>query len=42
MFLSNSFNGVIPEMDLNDEDKNFIALVNRELKTYVKNMEEIR
>ncbi|XP_031574000.1 methionine--tRNA ligase, cytoplasmic-like isoform X2 [Actinia tenebrosa] len=42
MFLNNNFNGVVPEMTLNDEDKNFVALINRELKTYVENMEKIR
>lgn len=42
MFLNNNFNGIIPNMDLKDEDKNFIALVNRELKSFVDNMEKIR
>ena len=42
MFVLNNFGGVIPAMELTDEDKNFIALINKELKTYIDNLEKMR
>ncbi|XP_053392542.1 methionine--tRNA ligase-like [Mercenaria mercenaria] len=41
-FVSNSFGGTIQEMVLNADDYNLLALVNRELKTYIDNMESAR
>lgn len=42
MFLKNSFNGVIPEMQLNDADYTFIASVNKELNNYIDSLEHIK
>lgn len=42
MFVSNSFGGVIQEMVPNADDYNLLALVNRELKTYIENMESAK
>ncbi|XP_060596345.1 methionine--tRNA ligase, cytoplasmic-like [Ruditapes philippinarum] len=42
MFVSNSFGGVIQEMVLTVDDYNLLALVNRELQTYIDNMESAR
>ncbi|XP_048579966.1 methionine--tRNA ligase, cytoplasmic isoform X2 [Nematostella vectensis] len=42
MFLQNNFAGKIPDLELMDEDTNFIALVNRELKVYYENMDKLR
>ena len=42
MFLQNNFGASIPAMELTDEDKNFIALINKELKTYIDNLEKMR
>ncbi|XP_046333263.2 methionine--tRNA ligase, cytoplasmic-like [Haliotis rufescens] len=42
MFVSNCFEGTIQDMNLSLEDKKLIALVNRELATYVDNMESVR
>lgn len=42
MFVYNNFDATIPAMDLNEEDKNFIALINRELKSYIDNNERMR
>lgn len=39
MFLSNNFGGVIQPMDLEDDDKQLLALINRELTLYSTNME---
>lgn len=39
-FLSDNFGGVIQEMNLRDEDKELLALINRELQTYIDNMEQ--
>ncbi|XP_063424001.1 methionine--tRNA ligase, cytoplasmic-like isoform X3 [Mytilus trossulus] len=39
-FLSDNFGGVIQEMNLKDEDKELLALINRELQTYIDNMEQ--
>ena len=32
----------MPEMELNEDDKNFIALIDRELKVYIENLEKVR
>lgn len=42
MFVQNNFAASIPAMELTDEDKNFIALINKELKTYIDNLEKMR
>lgn len=42
MFVHNNFGGVIPTVDLNEDDKNFIALINKELKSYIDNLEKMR
>ncbi|XP_064643497.1 methionine--tRNA ligase, cytoplasmic-like isoform X2 [Lineus longissimus] len=42
MFCANSFNGVVPEMVLQDEDKELLAQINKELKKYVENLEGVR
>ena len=42
MFVQNFFGGAIPTIDLTDEDKNFIALINKELKTYIDDLEKMR
>jgi len=42
MFVQNNFGASIPAMEFTDEDKNFIALINKELKTYIDNLEKMR
>ncbi|XP_076437456.1 methionine--tRNA ligase, cytoplasmic-like [Babylonia areolata] len=42
MFLSNNFGGVIQDMELQDEDRQLLALVTRELRAYVDNLENGR
>ena len=42
MFVYNNFDATIPAMDLGEEDKNFIALINKELKSYIDNNERMR
>lgn len=42
MFVQNFFGGALPIIDLTDEDKNFIALINKELKTYIDDLEKMR
>ncbi|XP_022343888.2 methionine--tRNA ligase, cytoplasmic-like [Crassostrea virginica] len=42
MFVSNSFGGEIQQMKLTEEDFHLLALVNRELITYIENMEQIK
>eukprot|EP01134_Creolimax_fragrantissima_P000014 CFRG0014T1 len=42
MFVKNSFGGKIPESNPNDEDYNFIGIVNTELAKYTKLMEVCR
>ena len=42
MFVHNNFGGTVPAMDLTEEDKNFIALINKELKTYIDDLEKMR
>ena len=38
-FVANSFGGCIQEMTLTPDDLNMVALVTRELKLYIDNME---
>ena len=38
MFVQKNFDGSIPAMELTDDDKKFIALINKELKTYIDNL----
>ena len=40
MFVSNNFGGVVQEMNLTEEDQELLALINRELQTYIDNMEQ--
>lgn len=40
MFVNNNFGGVIQEMNLNNDDQELLALVTRELQTYIENMEQ--
>ena len=42
MFVSNNFDGTIQMMDLTADDLNILALINRELHTYIDNMEEAK
>ncbi|KAL9967670.1 hypothetical protein ACROYT_G025951 [Oculina patagonica] len=42
MFVHNNFGGTIPAMKLTEDDKNFITLINKELKTYVDDLEKMR
>lgn len=42
MFVHNNFGGAIPAMKLTEDDKNFIALINKELKTYIDDLEKMR
>lgn len=41
-FVSNNFAGEIPAVELMDDDKELLALITRELKSYLENMEKIR
>ena len=42
MFLANSFGGVVQDMDLEEEDQQLLALVTRELQSYIDNLEHGR
>ncbi|EDV21001.1 uncharacterized protein TRIADDRAFT_31114, partial [Trichoplax adhaerens] len=42
LFVSNFFNGEIPEMDLIEEDKVLLAQITREIRTYNNNLERTR
>eukprot|EP00794_Sanderia_malayensis_P003231 gene3231-3711_t len=42
MFLKNSFDSQLQEISLNDDDGVFIASVNRELNSYIDNLEKIK
>ena len=42
MFVSNNFGGMIQEMCLSKEDQELLALIQRELTTYIDNMEEAK
>lgn len=42
MFLSNNFGGVVQTMDLEEDDKQLLALVTRELRSYIDNLEHGR
>lgn len=42
MFVHNNFGGAIPAIELTEEDSNFIALINKELKTYIDDLEKTR
>ncbi|KAK6181952.1 hypothetical protein SNE40_009728 [Patella caerulea] len=41
-FVSSSFGGVIQEIHLTENDIQTVALINRELQTYINNMENTR
>ena len=38
-FLANNFDGVVQKMTLTEEDDKLLVMINRELKTYIDNME---
>lgn len=42
MFVSNFFGATIQKIELNDEDKELLAYITRELQGYVENLEKIR
>lgn len=41
-FLNNNFKGIIPEISLTDEDKIFLASVNKEIASYVQLFDKVR
>ncbi|XP_017483024.1 PREDICTED: methionine--tRNA ligase, cytoplasmic-like [Rhagoletis zephyria] len=41
-FLSNSFGGVVPELQLNETDKNLLVQLNRELASYFEYMDKVQ
>ena len=42
MFLKNNFASTVPPMDLTIEDYSLIALIIRELKAYIINLESLK
>ena len=42
MFVHNNFRGQIGVMELMDIDRELLVMVNRELKTYINNLEHIK
>lgn len=42
MFVSKFFNGAVPEIVLQDEDKRLIAQVSWELKQYIQLLDKVR
>ncbi|XP_006814435.1 methionine--tRNA ligase, cytoplasmic-like [Saccoglossus kowalevskii] len=42
VFCDRNFNGEVPVMDLNDDDKQLLAMVNRELQTYIQCLNKAR
>ena len=42
MFLANHFGGEVQPMELQTEDTELLALVTRQLRQYIANMEEAR
>lgn len=42
MFVSKFFNGCVPEIVLQDEDKRLIAQVSWELKQYIQLLDKVR
>ena len=42
MFLKNSFKGTVPDIQLEEDDFKFVALVNKELTVYVESLEKIK
>ena len=42
MFVHNNFGGEIGVMELMDIDRELLVMVNRELKTYINNLEHIK
>ena len=41
-FVKDSYGGVVPEMDLTDDDKTLLAQVTQELSSYVDKLEVVR
>ena len=41
-FVKNNFGGTIPEMKIGDNEAELLALVTRELKSYIDNLEKIK
>ena len=42
MFVANQFKGQIPDMNLLDEDLELLALITRDLKVYIENLENVK
>ena len=42
MFLKNSFGSVVPDVDLQPDDYQLIAHINRDLNEYIQHMEKIK
>ena len=42
MFLKNSFDSTIQKIILNEEDEAFLASINRDLKSYIDSLENIK
>ena len=42
MFVKNNFGGVIPEMQLREDESELLALITKELKAYIGNLEKIK
>ena len=42
MFLKNSFDSTIQEIELNEDDEIFLASINRDLKSYIDSLEKIK
>ncbi|RWS04885.1 hypothetical protein B4U79_12907 [Dinothrombium tinctorium] len=42
LFIKNNFDGVVPKIDLKDDDKHLITLINREVKTYIELLEKVK
>ncbi|RWS29485.1 Methionine--tRNA ligase: cytoplasmic-like protein [Leptotrombidium deliense] len=41
-FLKEQFNGTIPKIDLNDDDKQYLVLINREIRSYIELLEKVK
>lgn len=41
-FVKNNFGGAVPEVKLDDDESELTALITRELKSYIDNLEKIK
>ena len=41
-FVKNNFNGTIPDLKLGDDESELLALVTREIRSYIDNLEKIK